>query len=239
MTDASTMRDGARSFGEILTGRLQKQRRTHQPVRRNSYNVGEREGRFWRPVNPREIAARMRAAEQFNLSGKKAGKRNGPLGHIGLEVLRELYRLVCYKTGRLDPSIETLMTRIKRSRAAVVRALAALKEHGFLEWIRRTEPTDNEGRGPQVRQISNAYRFGLPKVAAQLVARLVHRGPVPDDFAHRRESEAAELAEMIARLPEAERLRATISDPSLAEALIRLGQSLGTNASSLNGQNPA
>src|SRR3546814_16618597 len=79
-----------------------------------------------------------------------------------IELLRELYRIVDYKTGRLDPSIGYLMRQLRRSRAAIVHALARLKEHGFLEWIRRTEPTGNVGFGPQVRQITNAYRFCLP-----------------------------------------------------------------------------
>src|SRR3546814_19650743 len=63
-----------------------------------------------------------------------------------IELLRELYRIVDYKTGRLDPSIGYLMRQLRRSRAAIVHALARLKEHGFLEWIRRTEPRSAERR---------------------------------------------------------------------------------------------
>jgi hypothetical protein len=44
----------ARSLFAIATGIERKARRTFQPVRRNSYRAGEREGRFWRPVNPKE-----------------------------------------------------------------------------------------------------------------------------------------------------------------------------------------
>jgi hypothetical protein len=76
---------------------------------------------------------------------KAEGKKNGPLGHVGLEVLRELYRIVDYTTGRLEPAIATVCECIRRSRAAVVSAMARLKKHGFLDWIRRTEPTENEG----------------------------------------------------------------------------------------------
>lgn len=114
-------------------------------MRRNSYRAGEQEGRFWRPVNPRDKWAHIRAAEAYDRQRKQPGKRNGPLGHIALELLRELYRIVDYRTGRLDPSIDYLMRQLRRSRAAIVHALARLKDHGFIEWIRRTEPTGNEG----------------------------------------------------------------------------------------------
>src|SRR3546814_224403 len=143
-------RMSARSLFEIATGIEHKARRTFQPVRRNSYNVGEREGRFWRPVNPRNKWAHIRAAESYDRERKQPGKRNGPLGHIAIELLRELYRIVDYKTGRLDPSIGYLMRQLRRSRAATVHALARLKEHGFLEWIRLHEPTGTVGFGDRM-----------------------------------------------------------------------------------------
>lgn len=49
------------------------------------------------------------------------------------------------KTGQLDPSIETLMRKLKRSRDSIVRALNALRAHGFLDWLRRYVPTGSEG----------------------------------------------------------------------------------------------
>ncbi|MGV3480551.1 MAG: replication protein A [Sphingobium sp.] len=229
-----------RSIDDILAGTAKKVRRTFQPVRRNSYHAGEREHRHWRPINKREIGARLKAAEHFDRSHKEAGKHNGPLGHIGFEVLRGLYRMVDFKTGRLDPSIATIMSRIKRSRAAVVRALARLKAHGFLNWIRRTEPTDNEGQRPQVRQITNACWFGLPKRAADWVKRVMGAAPPPDDDVTRRAAEAAELEEMIEFLPMRERMAARVNDPHLAEILARMGEGIeGLSASSPRGQNPA
>ena len=231
----------ARSLFEIATGQvMSKARRTYQPVRRNSYNVGEREHRIWKPIARKEISARMRAAEQYNYERKQPGQRNGPLGHIGLEVLRVLYRIVDYKTGRLDPSIGYLMERLKRSRAAIVRALAALKQHGFLNWIRRTEPTDNEGAGPQVKQITNAYWFGLPQAAADMVRRMVGKAPPPDDDVVRRQNDLAELTAMLEQVPLDELPEVMVNDPYLAELLARMGATLeGLSASSLSGQNPA
>jgi len=182
----------------------------------------------------------LRAAEAYNREHKEAGRRNGPLGHVGLEVLRELYRLVDYKSGRLDPSIDFLMKKLRRSRDAVVRALSALKRHGFLHWIRRTEPTDNPGAGPQVRQISNAYWFDLPAKAKALVGMILGRGtPTPDDHAQREADDAAAVEAMLAQAGPEGAARFIAGDSALGDALASLGRSLGSSASPLNGQNPA
>lgn len=203
---------------------------------------------MWRPIADgtsrgarRWIGAMMQAAERYDRMKKADGKRNGALGHVGLEVLRELLRLVDYKTGALFPAIETIARNIKRARAAVVAAMARLKEHGFLTWIRRTEPTDNVGGyGPQVRQISNAYGFDLaklPKYAADLIRRLVGVAPPPDDDTCRRAADKAETEVMLSSLPLGEQGSARVSDPELAAALDGFGASL-SNANSPDGQNP-
>ncbi|HEY0626375.1 MAG TPA: replication protein A [Allosphingosinicella sp.] len=234
----------ARTIGSIINGTASpKARRTFQPVRRNSYHRGEREGRIWRQFAPskaearRIISARMRAAEAYELANKMAGKRNGPLGHVGLELLRHLYRMIDYKSGRLEPCLDTLMQRMRRSRAAIVAAMKRLKEHGFLSWIRRTEPIDNPGPGPQVRQISNAYCFGLPKVAADIVRRLLGAGPTAADILRRQEEERRQ-AELLASMPLEDVARHLAKDRQLQDALARLGRSIGGNASSPDGLNP-
>jgi hypothetical protein len=232
----------------IAPAGTRKMKRTEQPVRRNSYNIGDRERQVWRPIGDgtsrgarRWIAAMMQAAEKYDRMKKAQGKRNGPLGHVGIEVLRELLRLVDYKTGALFPSIETIARNTRRARAAVVAALKRLKDHGFLTWIRRTEPTENAGGyGPQVRQISNAYGFDvkmLPKYAADLVRRLMSAGAPPDDDTHRRTQAAADHESMLSSLPLSEQGSARVSDPELAAALNGLGAAL-CNANSPGGQNP-
>jgi hypothetical protein len=233
--------NSARSIFEIATGVQckSKGRRTFQPVRRNSFNAGEREGRFWRPVDPKIKWANIRAAETYDRQNKEPGKRNGPLGHVALEIVREMYRIVDYKTGRLDPSIDFLMSKLQRSRAAICAALARLKEHGFIEWMRRTEPTGNEGWGPQVRQISNAYRLCVPKVAKKVVDFITSKKrPLPDDDAHRREQEVVEDTAMLESLPIEERMVAIVGQNELAETLARIGRLIDDNASSPSGQNP-
>ena len=159
------------------------------------------------------------------------GQRSGRLGPIALEVLRELLRLIDYQTGRLDPSIATLCERLRRSRDAVVRALANLRGAGFLDWIRRYEPTDNEGAGPQVQQTSNAYRLCLPAMAEKLLGRLWRPAPVPADDEHRRATQKAEQAAQIAALPLWEQPAQMVEDSSLAAILSRMGRTLAERES--------
>jgi hypothetical protein len=238
----------ARSIGEIALGiAADKRVRSFQPVRRNSYYANDRRATsVWRPIAGdnrtarRIIAARMKAAEFYDRRNKEAGKRNGPLGHIGLEVLRELYRLVDFRSGRLEPAIDTVCKAIRRSRAAVVAAMRRLREHGFLIWVRRSEPTDNAGAGPQIRQITNAYGFNLPKHAAAWAARILGNGPPPDCDVARRERDKAELDAMVHSLPTAEFVDCLDVNPGLAEILTKLGEGVSRNsASSPSGQNPA
>jgi hypothetical protein len=230
----------ARSFHDVVHGTSTKRQRTFQPVRRKSYHRGERERRIWRSIDKREIGARLRAAEEYDRDNREAGKRNGPLGHVGLEVLRQLYRIADYKTGRLEPSIDYIRRSIGRSRSAVCDALAALKRHGFIDWIRRTQPVENEGAGPQVEQIPNAYWFSLPKAAAEFVKRLAGRSaPAPQDATWRAESAAADLRRMIDSLPLPDRVRATIENTGLRETLARMSLSFVDSANPPGGQNPA
>lgn len=208
----------------IGKGRSDRQR-SGAPVRRHSRLKG-REGQFWRPFDPKDKSRFMLAAERFERMTRAKGDRSGRLGSVALEVLRELLRLIDYKTGRLDPSITTLCERIRRSRDAVVRALANLRAAGFLDWLRRYEPTDNEGRGPQVQQASNAYRLFLPAIALKLLGRFAAPAPAPVDDQHRRQTETATQAAMIAALPLWEQPAQLVSNSALAESLSRLARGI-------------
>jgi hypothetical protein len=152
-------------------------RQDRQPVWRHSRLTGRCEGVFWRRTSRQEVRRIVLAARRYELTGRPTGRRNGPLGHIALEVLEYLSHLVCYRTGRLEPSVAYLMERLRRSKSAIHEALNALRAHGFLDWLRRFEPTGREGRGPQVRQVSNAYRMSLPPRAARLIGA---PPPLPD-----------------------------------------------------------
>jgi hypothetical protein len=237
-----------RSIGEIALGLARaKATRSFQPVRRNSHCASDcRSVRLWQPLGAnnrdarRLIGARMKAAEFYNERNKHPGDREGPIGEIGVRLLRELYRIVDYKTGRLEPAIDTLCKRISRARATVVKYLARLKAHGFLDWVRRSEIVDNPGAGPQVRQITNAYGFGLPAAAAAWVKNILGNGPTPDCEMARREADAAEVEAMLDSAGTDELVDFYVADPKLAELLKGLGSSLFKNsASSISGQNPA
>lgn len=200
-------------------------KRTGQPVRRHSYRAG-REGVFWRPVGRNEFNRIILAAEKFELSGKLAGRKNGPLGGVAIEILRLFRNLADYRTGRLEPSIDFLMAKLRRSRDAIVRALRALRDHGFLDWLRRYVPTGEQGRGPQVQQTSNAYRLFLPPAAARLIARYFQPAPVPDDHSHRQAERSAEIEAHKANLSIAELPLFEIEDEGLAASLARLGAAI-------------
>ena len=213
------------TIGAVLQGPSPKADRS--PVRRGSHRVGRCEGTFWRRTDRQEVRRIILAARRFDLVERKAGCRNGPLGHVALEVLELLGNLVSYRTGQLDPSIETLMAKLRRSKDAVVRGLKALREHGFLDQLRRYEPTGiTEGQGPRVRQATNAYRLSLPARARKLLGRLMHPPPLPDDLSHAQEARAAEREAYRASLPLDELALLEVEDDRLGQVLASLGRAV-------------
>lgn len=137
-------------------------RRTHERVWRDSFVAGEYEAEVFRPVGRAEMALSLEAAERFDREHKGKGDRNGPIGHVGLEVYRALWRRVNFMNGRCDPSLVRLMADTRRSRQAVVEALKRLWDLGLVRWIRRLVYTGRRGiAGPQVEQATNAYELRI------------------------------------------------------------------------------
>ncbi len=123
------------------------------------------------------------------------------------------------------------MAKLRRSRNTVNRALAVLREHGFLDWLRRHEAIELvDGPGPQVRQVSNAYRLRLPARAARLPGHWLSGPPLPDDVAAEREKRAADLAEHKAALTLPELPLIEIEDDRLARVLGELGRAVEARA---------
>lgn len=210
------------SLGDILQHQPTPGGRRGEPVRRESRAKG-REGTFWRPTTRQDVRQLILAARRYDMAGRQGGQRNGPLGHVALEVLELLAHLVDFRSGRLDPALDTIAARIKRSKSAVVDALKALRRHGFLDWLRRYVPTANEGgRGPQVQQTSNAYRLFLPAAARRLLGRYGMPAPAPDDHDHARAMKAAEVEAMRADLPLKDGLLFNIEPGPLEAALAKL-----------------
>lgn len=208
------------------------------PVRRQSHFKGRSEGQIWRPTTRQETQKVLLAAKRYELAKRQKGKRNGPLGAVAIEVLEYFVNLVDFRTGRLDPSLETIMSKVRRSRDAVVRALKALREHGFLDWLRRYELTGNES-GPQVQQASNAYRLSLPERALQCLGRFGKAPPPPDDHVQAEAERKAVIEAYRARLDISERALFDLGDNPLGQALARLGRSLQKRESAKQTESPS
>lgn len=68
------------------------------------------------------------------------------------------------------------------ARDTIAGAIRRLKKVGILEKMRRfTRLEDVDGKGPQVQQAPNAYRFDLPVVLRALLGLGAESRPVPDD----------------------------------------------------------
>ncbi len=224
-------------IGAVLAGAPAERERT--PVRRQSRAVGRCEGVFWRRTNRQEVRQIVLAARRYELACREPGSRNGPLGGVAIEVLELFANLVDFRTGRLEPAIETLMRMLRRSRDAIVRALKALRSHGFLDWLRRYVPTGNEGRGPQVKQTSNAYRLFLPARAKQFLGRFGATPPPPDDHVHAEAERQAATEAHRASLPLDELALFDVGDNPLGQALARLARSMKQRESARQTESPS
>ena len=228
-TLAYERRDALRGSGQTALGLVfpPPAERCPTPVRRHSHIRGRSEGRIWRPTTRKDVQAILKAAEIYNEAGlHEKGERSGPLGSVALDVLRLFVNLIDFRTGRLEPSITTIMDRLGRSRDTIVRALKNLRAHGFIDWLRRYEPTGNEGRGPQVQQASNAYRLSLPEKARQFLGRFGKAPPLPADHGQDQQAWSEAIDAYRKALPLDERTLLDVGDS-------RLGQSLATMARNL------
>tara|TARA_R110002126_G_scaffold96516_1_gene225837 strand:- start:434 stop:1171 length:738 start_codon:yes stop_codon:yes gene_type:complete len=210
-------------FTQFLTGISRKPLNPDRnKVRRGSFMKGH-EGVFWHSTKRLDMRKIVLAARRYEIQTKEKGKRNGALGHIALEVLDYLANLVDCHSGRLEPSLDTLMAKLHRSRDAIVRALKALRTHGFIDWLRRVVPTGNKGRGPKFHQTSNAYRISMPQRALKLLGRYGNIAPVSDDLGHAHEQQAADLEDMLTSLSQNERIDLDFgTDDPIGQSLKRL-----------------
>ena len=111
--------------------------------------------------------------------------------------------------------------------------------HGFLDWLRRYEPTGREGSGPQVQQASNAYRLSLPEKALRLLGRFGKAPPPPDDHVAAQAARAAELDAYRKALPLDELALFGAGDAALGRALAALGKSLQERESAKQTESPS
>ena len=111
------------------------------------------------------------------------------LTRIDVTVLEALLAKIDFATGALFPSYDTIAAWAVCSRNAAIEAVKRLKARGFVDWVRRSIRTNNEGEfAPQREQTSNAYYFDHRRSMAPrtwqrymqiLVAKLRRLGGVP------------------------------------------------------------
>ncbi|KAB2730811.1 helix-turn-helix domain-containing protein [Brucella anthropi] len=235
-------RDALRGSGQVALGLVfpPPAPRCPTPVRRHSHIRGRSEGRIWRPTTRKDVQAILKAAEIYNEAGlHEKGERSGPLGSVALDVLRLFVNLIDFRTGRLEPSITTIMDRLGRSRDTIVRALKNLRAHGFIDWLRRYEPTGNEGRGPQVQQTSNAYRLSLPEKARQFLGRFGKAPPPPADHGQDQRAWSEAIDAYKKALPLDERTQLDVGDSPLGQALVRMAKGLMRRESDNQTESPS
>jgi hypothetical protein len=179
MSGASEARALARQARKLIKdagGKLGGKRRGHDPVWRHSFDVDSRQADVFRPVADGSIPGGLawaddylRLAKEYDVIHKKKGERS-PLMANGIRVLEALLRnFLDFRTGQLDPALTALMKVTALSKNAVVDALKRLREHGFLDWVRRSERTTKVGEpGPQRQQATNAYHFDIGRLGRTL-----------------------------------------------------------------------
>ena len=144
------------------------------------------------------------------------------LRRVDVTVLQALLAHLDFRTGRLFPTMETIAVVAACSVRTVANALRRLVERGFIDRIRRSRATGNEGSfAPQREQTSNAYFFDHRRAMAarvwarfqqRLVAKLkrltAHRPPPPPSSPPRRDVRDRALAASLERLGSAIAARA-------------------------------
>lgn len=99
--------------------------------------------------------------------------RTLPISANAALVLRALMSKMDAKTGRCDPSLDTIAKASRLSRRTVVRQLEVLRSEKLVNWVRRTVKTGNErGQGPQRHQTSNAYFIDLSALPVEMLRTL-------------------------------------------------------------------
>jgi hypothetical protein len=116
-------------------------------------------------------------------------RAEGRLRPLDIHVLESLLDKIDFATGALFPSYDTIAEWAVCSRNKTIDAIKRLKSRGFVDWVRRSIRTKNDGEfAPQREQTSNAYYFDHRRSMAPrtwqrymqiLVAKLRRLGAVP------------------------------------------------------------
>lgn len=123
----------------------------------------------FQPMKKRQAGKLFQKARAHDRRTREAGsgKHGGALGRVALNVLQVLlFDFMNYTTGQLDPSIDAIARKAGCCATAAKNALRKLKALGFLTWIRRAKPAEDEHGGFLLKQETNAYAV-LPETCWQ------------------------------------------------------------------------
>src|SRR5215212_1048088 len=118
----------------------------------------------WTRVSKKMASRIWHQARIWDRQTRTKNKHGGCIGRTGLAVLYSLlWDSLNWKTGQLDPSIETIARRANVGRTATINALKRLKTLRIIDWIRRAvSGLDEDGRH-RLRQLTNAYAVAAPE----------------------------------------------------------------------------
>lgn len=185
----------------------------------------------FQPMPKKKAVKIWHRARDYERQTRQPGHQDGALGRNGLAVLHTMiFDFLNYASGRLDPAIATIAKLAAISERSAARGLAALKQAGVLNWLRRCTGSMEDGRYV-LRQATNAYAIlpptqwhgyvPPPEMPPPERGTWGDHPPLPDVV-------TAAVAEQREGGGAAGVLRALESDPGdpLAAALARLGRAM-------------
>lgn len=180
----------------------------------------------WVPQRKEDVYRWLRAAEEWSALRSLPGE-----GRAVLDVLRTLITgYYNWRTGRLDPSYNSIAAKSRYRRSTVASALKMLAALGIIGWVRRCAGvTDRRGRY-QLQQQSNAY-YLIPPSGWRGYTGPDLDPPPPEPDTIGTPAHVPTMGETAAAAAAAgasmQTVVATLADGDpLARALARLGQSL-------------
>jgi hypothetical protein len=114
------------------------------------------------PMSRKDAASFLRKALAWDARTHEKGKHGGIIGHVGRAMIRALIDFLNFKSGRCDPSLDSLARKTGYCKRAAQNALKLLRRLGMLEWLRRCEDSYDEAGNFRLRQRTNAYRLTPP-----------------------------------------------------------------------------
>ncbi|GAA0394691.1 hypothetical protein GCM10009093_21580 [Brevundimonas terrae] len=166
------------SIAPAQTFKTPEHRRTYQRVRRESRWAGSER---WQSISLEHGKDMLLALTVYREKLRQPGQRWGAKGTISsgaVEMYRLMINMAVRGRGRLEPSVGWLAEKLNVPAKVIHAWKSQLKEHGFLRWQRRYVESGLRGRrGPQVKQISNAYALLTPTKAWEGISKIIRRRP--------------------------------------------------------------